>query len=277
MKNLVKRELRKKKSLMNISFSAIDTFIKCPFSYKLKYYDKVEYERGSLFTAFGKAIHKTIYLKLLDDNIDLIQIFKQSFKEELKELSENQLKKIFSKKETKEIVSDMSKKGANLCQLSLEKLKEQFPDFKLVAAEKEFIEPITEYTNKDFDFKGVIDLIIETPDNKTHIIDWKATSWGWDARKKNDKMITYQLTFYKHFYGLQSEKDNKDIETHFALIKRTAKKDNIEIFKVPVGEKKINNALKVLNNVMYNIDHQRFPKNRLSCNYCDFHHTEWCP
>jgi hypothetical protein len=45
-------------------------------------------------------------------------------------------------------------------------------------------------------------------------------------------MITYQLTFYKYFYAQKHGIDQKNIETHFALLKRIAKKDQVEIFRV---------------------------------------------
>ena len=115
-------------------------------------------------------------------------------------------------------------------------------------------------------FKGFIDLVVYTPDTKKyHIIDWKTCSWGWDSRKKNDKMITYQLTLYKHFYCKKHNIDPQNVVTHFALLKRTAKKDRVEIFKVTSGNKKIENALKLLNKAVYNIKKSNCIKNKLSC------------
>lgn len=260
---------------MNISYSALDVFTKCPFSFKLKYVDKVPYDRGSIHTAFGSAVHKAIQLKLLDNSSDLEKSFKDAFKEELKNLPEKNKNKILN--EDKKLAEDMVAKGANLCALALEHLNKTFPEFKLVDVEKVFIEPIVEYQQNDYEMKGIIDLIIQTTDGRYHIIDWKTCSWGWDAQKKNNKMTTYQLTYYKHYFCLQNNIDVNLVDTHFALIKRTAKKDNIEIFDVPVGQKKIGNALKVLSNMVHNVDHKNFPKNRLSCQYCEFYKSNWCP
>ena len=86
----------------------------------------------------------------------------------------------------------------------------------------------------------------------------------------------HQLTLYKHFFGTIKGLDLKDIETHFALLKRTAKKDNVELFRVTSGPKKVSNALKVLNTTVYNIENNRFPKNRLNCTKCEFNGTEDC-
>ena len=114
-------------------------------------------------------------------------------------------------------------------------------------------------------------------DKKIHIFDWKTCSCGWDARKKNDKMITYQLTLYKHFFAQKMNIDPKDIETHFALLKRTAKKNHVELFRVTSGPRKTENALKLLHKALYNIKNKRYIKNRLSCERCTFRHTPHCP
>ena len=93
-------------------------------------------------------------------------------------------------------------------------------------------------------------------------------------------MITYQLTLYKYFWSLKHNIPLQNVETHFALLKRTAKKDFIEIFKVSNGDKKIQNALKLLNKAIYNIKKSNFVKNRLSCHgrygQCEFYKTKHC-
>ena len=89
-------------------------------------------------------------------------------------------------------------------------------------------------------------------------------------------MTSYQLTLYKNFFSKIKNIDPKSIETHFALLKRTAKKNQVEIFRVTSGPKKVENALKVLNNAVYNIGKGNFPKNRLNCKYCEFYKTEHC-
>ena len=125
-------------------------------------------------------------------------------------------------------------------------------------------------------FKGYIDLVLKLPDEKYIILDWKTCSWGWDSRKKANKMITYQLTFYKHFFAKKHNVDLKNIETHFALLKRTAKKNKVEIFKVTSGKKKIQNALNFLSKALYNISNKNYVKNRMSCTYCQFRKSAHC-
>ncbi len=88
--------------------------------------------------------------------------------------------------------------------------------------------------------------------------------------------MTYQLTFYKHFWAKKHNVNPKLVETHFALLKRTAKKDNVEIFRVTSGDKKINNCLSLLEKSVINIEKGISIKNRLSCKYCKFYQTENC-
>ena len=179
------------------------------------------------------------------------------------------------------LVEQMRHQGKSLLQEPLieNALKEYFKDgYEVLEAEMALYEPIEGH--EDYRFKGYIDGIVATPDGKVHIFDWKTCSWGWDAKKRSDKMITYQLTLYKKFFCQKMNVDPKDVETHFALLKRTAKKDHVEFFRVTSGPRKTENALKLLNTALYNIKNQRYIKNRLSCTSgygCKFYKTEHCP
>jgi hypothetical protein len=157
-------------------------------------------------------------------------------------------------------------------------LDDYFEEYEVVAVEMPLMEPID--GEEEYKFKGFIDAIVATPDGKIHIFDWKTCSWGWDSKKKSDKMITYQLTLYKKYFCQKMNVDPKDVETHFALLKRTATKGTIEFFRVTSGTKKTENALKLLSVALYNIKNKRYIKNRLSCTSgygCKFYKTEHCP
>jgi len=157
-------------------------------------------------------------------------------------------------------------------------LNDYFEEYEVLAVELPLMEPIAD--EDEYVFKGYIDAIVATPDGKVHIFDWKTCSWGWDARRKNDKMTTYQLTLYKHFFAQKTDADPKDIETHFALLKRTAKNNRVEFFRVTSGPRKTANALKTLKMALWNIKKKRYIKNRLSCTAgygCKFYRTKHCP
>ena len=87
------------------------------------------------------------------------------------------------------------------------------------------------------------------------------------------------ITWFNGLILGQAKKHNidpKNIETHFALLKRTAKKNNVEVFRVTSGPKKTENALNLLLKAVYNISQKRFIKNRLACKGCEFYKTEHC-
>ena len=59
---------------------------------------------------------------------------------------------------------------------------------------------------------------------------------------KITKKFTRRISSPLFLHHQEFPKEN--IETHFALLKRTGKKDRVELFRVSSGEKKTNNALK---------------------------------
>jgi predicted RecB family nuclease len=146
-------------------------------------------------------------------------------------------------------------------------------DYEVFSSEEKLYEPIDDH---DLKFKGYIDAVIKVGD-KYHIMDWKSCSWGWNAQRRADRLVTYQLTLYKHYFCKKHNIDPKNVETHFALLKRTAKKDRVEIFRVTSGPKKTENALKLLFMALYNIINKRYIKKRTSCVGCLFHKTDLCP
>ena len=156
-------------------------------------------------------------------------------------------------------------------------LDDYFESYEVMAVEMPLMENIEGHDQ--YNFKGFIDAVVVTPDGKIHIFDWKTCSWGWNAKKRSDAMVTYQLTLYKKFFCQKMNIDPKNVETHFALLKRTAKKNRVEFFRVTSGNKKTENALKLLDTALYNIKNKRYIKNRMSCTGgygCKFYNTEHC-
>jgi len=259
----------------HISFSELKAWNTCAHYHKLTYVDRFSLFKGNEFTAFGKAVHdacETGVNALKSDSTTpcLRTLFKENFLKHLQELKDEGVDL------RKELVWSMKDQGAVLVEMAIPALEEYFEDFELVSAEERLMEEIPEYEKKKYDFKGFVDLVVKTPNGKVHIIDWKTCGWGWDARKRSDPMITYQLTLYKHFYARKHNLDPRQIETHFALLKRTANKDQVEFFRVTSGPKKTQNALNLLKKALYNIDSKTYLKNRLSCGTCEFFNTEHC-
>tara|TARA_A100001515_G_scaffold266_1_gene274 strand:+ start:2154 stop:2936 length:783 start_codon:yes stop_codon:yes gene_type:complete len=257
----------------HISFSALKIWNDCPFKYKLQYIDKIKAFQGNPHTAFGTAMHDVCEQLILGTCTleESPEQFKKSFIREFKSLPKEVTLNV-----DKKLIVDMSEQGTNLAPLAIPALEKKFGEFEVISSEEELYEPIPEFEKEDMDFKGFVDLVIKTNDGKYHIIDWKTCSWGWDFKKKTDPMTTYQLTLYKHYLCLKHDLEPKNVETYFALLKRTAKKDRVEIFKVTSGERKTKNALNLLNKALYNIVSDNHVKNRLSCSKCEFYKTKHC-
>ena len=253
----------------HISFSELRNWKQCAFYHKLTYIDKIAGFVGNEYTAFGRAIHDSCEKLLLEgDNGKMYSFFMKKFEKEIEQLL---IKEVDLKQN---LVDQMVSQGENILPYIIPQIQEYFGEFEVISTEEQLMVPLEDV--EGYKFKGFIDLVVKTPDDKYHIIDWKTCSWGWDSRKKAEPMVTYQLTLYKHYFAKKHNIDPKNIETHFALLKRTAKKNNVEVFRVTSGPKKTENALNLLLKAVYNISQKRFIKNRLACKGCEFYKTEHC-
>jgi hypothetical protein len=252
----------------HISFSELKTWAECPHKHRLVYIDKIKGFTGNAFTAFGTAIHSVceFIAKGELDPIDYDEHFDLAFLSELRNLDE---------KPDNKLITQMRAQGREISPSVFPQLKEHFGKYEVFSTEEMLYETIEELTYK-WHLKGFIDLIIKTEDGKYHILDWKSCSWGWDAKKRSEKLVTYQLTLYKKFFCKKHGVDPSLVETHFGLLKRTAKENKVEIFRVSSGERKTANATKLLTDGCKTIRAKNHVKNRNSCNKCEFRHTEHC-
>ena len=253
----------------HISYSELKDWKFCAFYHKLTRVDKIGGFTGNEYTAFGSALHSVCEKKLLNKELD------EDFF--VKELQKNIASLDADHEVNKKLVVDMIGQGKRIIPEIEEALNDYFEEYEVVAVELPLMEDLE---GEDYKFKGYIDAVVSTPDGKVHIFDWKTCSWGWDAKRRSEPMTTYQLTLYKKFFCQKMNIDPKDVETHFALLKRTAKQNRVEFFRVTSGNKKTENALKLLNTALYNIKNKRYIKNRSSCTGgfgCKFYQTEHCP
>jgi hypothetical protein len=262
--------------LSHISFSEIKNWAECPWRHKLLYVDKLDVRSSNEYSAFGTAVHDTAERVLQqDDNpdtemFDPYRYFYTRFNQELVAGSldvNNELAKEM-RLQVKGVFESLVP--------ALDKYFEEKSGWELVDTEFELLQPIIETDIKGYDFKGYIDLIVKDGDGHYHVIDWKTCTWGWNARKRSNTLLSRQLIYYKYYYAKALGVDPRCISTHFGLIKRTAKKDKIEIFRVTSGERKTKNSLDFLDQALYNITNKTYIKNRLSCLYCPFKNTEHC-
>jgi hypothetical protein len=261
--------------MSHISFSELKIWDECSFKHKLVYEDNIKEFLGNEHTAFGTAVHEVCEKSVLGE-IDtsfavLNDCFNNKFLKEIKSLTEKNVNL------NKNLIKDMRTQAYTLLPYVIPSLVTYFGEYEVFSAEEKLYETIE---NSKKMYKGYIDLVLKTKDGKYHIIDWKTCSWGWNSKRKADRMTTYQLTFYKYFFAAKHNIDPKNIETHFALLKRTAKTNKVEIFRVTSGARKTENALNLLDKAVYNISKKRSIKNRLSCTAgygCEFYKTKHCP
>jgi len=251
----------------HISYSELKDWASCPHYHKKAWIEKVSTFEGNEYTAFGRAIHDVCEKKLLKEDVDDAKLFQIGFYKNIQELLEKNISM------NEENVKHMRTAGPQILAEVDDALKQYFGDYEVFSSEEMLYVPIE---NFNINFKGFVDAVVKVGDTY-HLFDWKTCSWGWDSRRKAEKIVTYQLTLYKHFFCQKHNIDPKNVETHFALLKRTAKKNKVEFFRVTSGPRKTDNALKMLNTALHNIKKQRYIKNRLSCRNCNFRHTEQCP
>jgi len=253
----------------HISYSELKDWATCPHYHKKAWIERVSTFEGNEYTAFGTAIHTVCEKKLLKEDINEQEVFQIGFDKELKELMEKNVS--FDEKN----VEQMRSAGPKILAEVDEALKDYFGEYEVFSSEEMLYVPIE---NFNINFKGFVDAVVKVGDTY-HLFDWKTCSWGWDSRRKAEKIVTYQLTLYKHFFCQKHKIDPKNVETHFALLKRTAKRDRVELFRVTSGKKKTENALKLLYQAIYNISKRFHIKNRLSCEKpfrCKLYQTEHC-
>ena len=258
---------------MHISYSELKLWAECSWKHKLVYKDKIKKFVGNEYTAFGRALHllceNAIEDKIQEEDHD--DFFEAAFQKEIVDLMRKEVEL------DQKMIDDMLEQAKRISPKIIPEVVKYFDNYEVVSVEENLMLPVKEVKDLSYNFKGYIDLVLKTSDGKYHIIDWKTCSWGWDAKKRSDKFITYQLTLYKKFFCQKHDIDPKMVETHFALLKRTAKKDHVEIFRVTSGPRKTQNATDLLIQGIKTINSGVHFKNRNSCKFCEFNNTEHCP
>jgi hypothetical protein len=158
---------------------------------------------------------------------------------------------------------------------------EEFGPFEALEAEEWLRQKCNPFPQ---DFVGCIDLPIrQLNTGKIIITDFKSCGSSFMFNKFMDSFKSYQLTLYKHFYSQKHNVPMENIETYFVTMERNPKsKKPLGFFRVTSGPKKVENALKWLNDTLDSINTKCFMKNICSCqkfgenHKCMFYGTEHC-
>ena len=255
-----------------VSFSELKKWSQCPYAHNLSYRKGIKLFAGNSYTAFGTAIHETIEQMYSDQNNVMSEHSSISlFKEKLKAALDSSPARMPEVEKGFEVQGENILKGFELY------FEEYFgQNYEIFSIEGELNEALPDGVHDSLTFKGFIDMVVRDSSGKYHIVDWKTCSWGWNAKKRSDPMVVYQLTFYKNFFCNKHNIDPSNVETHFGLLKRTSKDNHLEFFNVTSGNRRIQNALGFLTKAINNIENGPAIKNRLSCKGCEYYKTEHC-
>lgn len=251
-----------------VSYSEVSTWASCAYKHKLSYIDKIQIEQNWIHAKYGTALHAGIEHYLKNKVLDL-----QSFSDNLKSVWESEK---YPDYET------WNSWGVTCLSALPQWMEEQFPNWEFVGVELKLEENIPE--EDLIKFKGFIDCIIRVPLNqektkwKTWIIDWKtAGPRGWDRQKKSDPLVLSQLYLYKSYFMQMFGGESREVGTAFVLMKKGVKSEKcIERFNVSSGPKSMENAHKMVKNMISSVRLKKFYKNKHNCKWCPYLNTTHC-
>lgn len=272
----------------HVSYSEIRTWKECPYRHKLTYIDKLTVDEPSQYLDYGTILHDCLENFLKTKNLDL-DTFENKLvaawekagydTDEYKEMLTEAATIKGEKPRILEPLEDWIKWGRFSASAVPQFLDENFKDWKTIAAEQALYEDIP---SDDVKFKGFIDVVLEAQgrsknSRKIWILDWKtAPTYGWHARKRRDFLVQAQIALYKKFWRVKNDYDCPDVGAGFVLLKRGAKKNPVDLFKVSVGPKMEEKAEKLLRSMLKTVRTGIYIKNRNSCKYCPYFNTEHC-
>lgn len=268
----------------HVSYSEVSTWKSCSWRHKLVYIDGLTIDEKSPYLEYGSILHDAIENFLNGNQIDQA-ITEEKIRTAWSESSFDSPE--FISRQTLRAKSqgwnyshdnvDAWVKSAKTCLEALPVfLDSEFPGWKPVAAEHKLYEDIegVEFGK----FKGFIDSVIELPNGKHVILDWKtAGPKGWSTDKKRDFLVQAQLILYKSYWLKLTGKQSRDVKTAFVLLKRNTKpKSAIGIVEISSGPKVMQDANNIVRSMVITMQRGFAIKNRNSCKFCEFFGTSNC-
>ncbi|MDR1260017.1 MAG: PD-(D/E)XK nuclease family protein [Endomicrobium sp.] len=223
-----------------ISYSRINTYLFCPYKYKLIYLDDFHIPVNADIT-FGHIIHKTLERfhkngKQIYDT--LFECYDDAWKNDGFKDSQ-QIFEYYSR--GKQMLVDYYKSFTNL-------------NAKILYVEKAFYTNIGKYK-----FIGIIDRIDKCNDGKYEVTDYKTHSKIW-SQKKIDQDL--QLSFYAYACKNVFDFNVSKMSIYFLS-------ENRKIY-TQRSKDSITNAVNIAIEIAKNIESEKFCPNILKCKICDF-------
>lgn len=278
-----------------ISYSQYSTYLKCPFQWYLTYGKELRPFTSTIHTVFGTSVHETIqnyldtlYNKSFDESeqIDLLEYFKDRFRENYLEEYETSKVHFSSAEEMNEFFLD----GEAILKWFKTHKEKYFSTHKIRLLGIEI--PLLYKLNKFLYYKGYIDFVLyDETEDIVHIFDIKTSTRGWSDKEKKDETKTAQLLLYKEFFSKQYGIEIDKIEVEYFIVKRKIYESSdyviprIQTFIPANGKIKRKKVMeefgKFINNC-YNEEGKIIDKNytktvgKSSCTYCPFSETSHC-
>ena len=165
----------------HVSYSEVSTWAGCGYRHNLLYIPASDEEIISPYLDYGTIVHDAGESFLNTRKIDIPAVHEK--------IKEAWKKRGWKYKHVK-LPGWLDSATNALTQLP-DFMEEAFPGWKTVEAEHMLYTDVIKTTGY---FKGYIDCVIELPNGKHVIIDWKtAGAWGWRRDKKQDLGMTVRV------------------------------------------------------------------------------------
>lgn len=248
---------------VNISWSQLSMFYKCPLQYKLKYIDKKSKNPINIHLIFGSAFHTVLqnYLEEMYGNsvksaneLDLDSMLMDEMKKEyLTHQQKGNLLEV-TKLEMKEFLLD----GVEILKYFKNHRSAYFPSNKstLLGIETQLHDELKKSSDgsRSLYFLGYIDVFIYDEKEKLlKVIDLKTSTKGWKPYKKSDKNTVDQLVLYKKLLSNKFGVEIDTIEPLFIIFRRKIDSDlmyppkRIQEFVPPNGSVSVSRLSKRVN------------------------------
>jgi len=236
---------------MRISYSAFDTYNRCPAKYKFQYIDRVSVPKKAELS-FGSLIHEIVQLALKKDPII------PSIDELIVYLKDHWDDSVFSSSQEAKQYFDM---GQNMIRNFHASLKPGFRN--IVATEKRFYIPL----NEKHTLSGAIDRIDKLPFGAFEVIDYKTSKTMPDQNQVN---VDKQLGIYRFAVGnLWPEAKDVRLTLYYLKHDQQITTDRTEEDAEIIKKEFIETAEKIEKETNWQ------PKRNSFCDWCDF--QDRCP
>ena len=225
---------------MKLSKTKINTYLRCPFQFRLKYIDEIEGEANK-YMILGRKVHKVaeIFLKEFKDNLSQINI-----DYELRKIENN-------------LNYELTYHIDNLSKF-----------FKIVESKYKVIGIEKELVSDELNLTGICDVILENSEGNLIIIDYKTGNSNSFSKHR------LELCYYKL---LVEEYYNRKVSHVGVFFTKNGRLRLLEIDDNPSIRKylqpiEIQNAIEIMNDIELKINREEFsPNKQYTCRFCEYY------